>query len=77
MSTDNIYQIGDKVQGKSAGSWDTCRFKGIVIGHGHSAGTPIVLVNIFNGGYISSAYNSETYMYISTIVVHPDNLERV
>ena len=75
MSADNIYQIGDKVKGKSAGEWDTCRFKGEVIGHGHSNGQPVILVKIgMNGDYIS---NKETYMYISAIVVHPDNLERV
>ncbi len=66
------FNIGDRVCEKKCFEGDECHFQGKVIGHGWANGNPMILVRLSEGGYIE---NEHTKMYVSAIIVHPDNLE--
>ena len=69
------FQVGEKVRGKNSFQGDEIQFTGMVVGHGVIEGDLFVLVRLSCGGYLKK--ERETHMFVSVIVAHPDNLEKV
>ncbi|MFA6270656.1 MAG: hypothetical protein WC657_05635 [Candidatus Paceibacterota bacterium] len=65
----HVYKIGARVQSKAD---DECRFSGKVIGHGVVNNSLVLLVQLDEGSYVE---NKCVKAYVSTLIVHPSNIE--
>ena len=78
MNSDKLaietFEVGDKVEGGQVFEGDPCKFSGTVVGHGIVHGVLKVLVALDDGEYLK---NNSLYMYISTVVVCPENMRKV